>query len=117
MTINEVIMRVDELRPNAYGDEAKTAWLSELDGKLCREVLGREAVSYSFPENQNDTLLVEAPYDNMYEHYLYAMIDYSNREIQAYMNSMTFFNQAYSEFRKAYIRENMPESAGEIKNL
>ena len=40
MTINELIAKVDALRPNAYTPAQKTAWLSDVDGKITTEIQG-----------------------------------------------------------------------------
>ncbi|HWQ51344.1 MAG TPA: hypothetical protein VN369_06005 [Terriglobales bacterium] len=52
MTINEVIAKVDGLRPNAYTPAQKTAWLSEVDAKISTEVHGEETpVTYVWPDD------------------------------------------------------------------
>lgn len=110
-SINEIIERVDAVKPSPYGDEAKARWLEELDGKIAVEVLGTEAPVYG-PERWDDPLLVAPPYDNLYELYVSAMIDYHNQEIDRYNNSMALFNTALEEFRRWYIRTHRPERAG-----
>lgn len=44
-TINEVLERVSQVRPDAYPDGAKAAWLLELEGKLYREVILRHKLT------------------------------------------------------------------------
>lgn len=44
-SINEIIERVAAVRPDAYDDEAKAAWLIELEGKLYGEVILRHKLT------------------------------------------------------------------------
>lgn len=114
-TIAQVLAQADELEPSPYSDTVKAAWLEELDGKLAAEVLRREPPAY--PPNEWDAaLLVEAPYDNLYVHYVVAMVCYHNQEIDRYNNAMMMFQQSMGEFRKWYNREHRPERTGGFIN-
>ena len=117
-TINEVIERVDKIKLNSYEDSSKAAWLMELDGKLHAEGFGEEGRTppREYPEDGDELLLVDAPYDNLYDLYLYAMIDFNNREIQNYNNSMELYGTALDEYRKHFHRTRLPPSAG-YRNL
>ena len=44
-SINEIIERVGQLRPDAYDDSSKAGWLIELDGKIYREVILRHRLT------------------------------------------------------------------------
>lgn len=117
-TINKVIEMTDRLKPNAYGEEIKTAWISQLDGMVQRLVMQRDdIVEYSYPEDMNKELLIPFPFDDVYALYLVAKIDLRNNEIDNYNNSITVFNSAFEDFKKAYIRENMPKQSGNFKNI
>jgi len=112
-TINKVIERASMLRPDCYSDEIKCTWLSELDGKICRETMHRNDFSaYSFPKDGEKELLVKAPYDNIYELYIIAMSDFFSGELGNYSASSIMFERAYQEFRKNYIRTHMPLQQG-----
>ena len=107
MKISECIQRIDDLRPNGYGDDQKTQWLSELDGKIQAVVLHlpvEEMRAYTFPEDSERELLARYPHDRMYPLYLAAMIDFANGEYSKYQNSMAMFNDAYGEYAKWYLR-------------
>ena len=113
-TINKVIERASLLRPDCYSDEIKCGWLSELDGKISRETMHRDDfTAYRFPDDCEKELLVTAPYDNIYELYIIAMSDFFSGELANYSASSVIFERAYEEFRKNYIRNNMPPA----KNL
>lgn len=155
-TINEVIERVELVKPCDYDDEAKAAWLIELEGKLYHEVILRhrtsmgrgakgavgvcpecesaDAMEYNrtlnanrctacgwsdlpdipkkFPEDGDKPLLAESPYDNLYDMYLMAMIDYHRHEIANYNNSLTLYHQALDEWKKQYHRTHEPLGVG-----
>lgn len=118
MTINKVIEHVDTVKPNAYEEEAKFAWLNELDGMVSRLVMQQdEAVVYSYPADMDRELLVPAPFDGIYALYVMAMIDFHNQELGEYNNTMLMFNSRFDEYKKAYIREHMPKQSTGYKNL
>ena len=120
MTIIEVLNRVDNIKPNSYGIPEKIRWLSDLDGIIKNEIFdtheGGENISFSgYTEDvELDTvLLVPAPYDDIYIHYMEMRIDYANNEYGKYNNSMVMYNTAYSAFERYYNRNHMPISRGQ----
>lgn len=118
MTINDAIMTADELRPNTFSEDMKTAWLSELDGKIALEVFKSEDVPrYEYPKSGEAELMVAYPHSDIYPLYLVAMIDFYNQDIGSYQNAMSMFNNKYDIFAKWYQRNNMPKSNGGFKNL
>lgn len=118
MKLGEVIAKVQKLKPDIYGDEILTSWLSELDGKYSVELLkSEEPVSYKYPQDAETELLAQHPYSNVYELYLIAMIDWHNREMNSYENDMEMFTQADNEFRAWYRRTHLPESSGGWKTF
>ena len=109
MTINSAIEQAMKLHPDTVSDALKCRWLSELDGKIvCDTMKRQDFVPYRFPEDGEKELVVKEPYDNLYELYLIAMSDFFSGEMANYSASAMLFEQAYSEFRKNYIRNNMP---------
>ena len=109
MTVNGIIEQTFKLHPDTFSDAIKCRWLSELDGKIMRETMFRnDFTEYRFPEDGEKELLVKAPYDNIYELYLIAMSDFFSGELGNYSASASLFEQAYLEFRKNYIRNNIP---------
>ena len=106
MTPNKVIEIIDSLRPNAYNEEQKLRWISDLDSMVQRLVFQEaDAVPYSYPEDMDRELLIPYPFNNAYEMYVEAMIDYYNREYGNYNNSVLRFENRFTEYKKAYIRE------------
>ena len=114
MTIDQVINRVDSLKPNAYTKLEKIEWLSELDGMIKAEVIDThesdtEIWFDGYGKNDGSTeLLVEAPYDIMYIHWLESKIDYANAEYAKFNNSMAMFQTKYRAFTAWYNRKHMP---------
>lgn len=109
MKLNECIRRVDAVKPNAFSDSDKTAWLSEIEGMVQTEIWHVQPdaegfVTYVWPEQQSDTLLVAPPHDKLYPLYLVAMIDFANGEYGSYQNSMAMFNAVWDEYAKWYMR-------------
>ncbi|MBQ3022746.1 MAG: hypothetical protein IJD91_05460 [Clostridia bacterium] len=109
MTINSVIAEAQRLHPDTISDSIKVRWLNELDGKIMRETMHRDDFTpYKFPEDGEKELLVKEPYDNIYTLYIIAMSDFFSGEMESYSASAVLFDTAYTEFRKNYIRRNMP---------
>ena len=105
MTIAKAIERADELRPNPFAEEQKVRWLSELDGKIAREIVGdKDFAGYNHAYDSEKELLAEEAYCDIYLFYLTAMIDFFSRDYAEYNNSILMFNEAFSQFAKAYQR-------------
>lgn len=116
MTIMEAINKIDVLKPNGYTPTEKTRWLSTLDGRIKTNIIdtheGGEGVVFNGYDDETplDTvLLVPAPYDDIYIHYLEMQIDYTNSEYGKYNNSMAMYESAYSAFANHYNRTHMPK--------
>ena len=107
MTPNKVIETVDRLKPNSYSDEDKLSWINELDGMVQRLVIQSDEIKqYSYPEDLDKELLIPEPFENVYNYFLEAKIDYYNREYGNYNNSTLMFESQFTEYKKWYIREN-----------
>ena len=118
MTIAEVIAKVDTLKPNTYEQEVKIEWLANLDARVKTQIIDahecREPIYfYGYDEHDMDTeLLVHAPYDEMYQRWLEAMIDYHNSDDERYNQAIVLFNNAYEGYKRHYTRTHMPISKG-----
>ena len=116
MTISEAIRRVDTMKPNSYSSEDKIAWLSKLDGAVKAEIIdthedGEDIVFNGYDEStpKDTELLICAPYDDIYLHWLESRIDYYNGEYGRYNNTVTTYNSAYSAYERFYNRAHMPK--------
>lgn len=101
-TFSEIIDRVDQNKPNAFEKLEKLRWLTDLDGKIATEVM---MMSISGVRNlprgeaaRDCEPLVSFPYEDLYDRYLEAQIDYHNGEFGNYQNAMEAYNAAYNGF-------------------
>ena len=119
MTIQNVIDRVDRLRPNYMDRDLKVAYLQDLDQMVYNEVLLKhkhEAAEEVPPDYSGDRtgetkLLVPEPYTEMYIHWLCAKIDLMNQEIDKYNNDTALFQTAYGTMCDWWNRTKMPIGA------
>lgn len=103
MKLHEVIERVDEIKPNAFSNDVKTAWVNECEGMVQTEVLlfaSAQVFTYDWEKDQDTELLVAPPHDKLYWAYLAAMIDFANGEYNKYQNTMQMFNSSFGEFMR-----------------
>jgi hypothetical protein len=103
MTLREAISRADRVRPNAFTNNEKTAWISALEGRVAANVFLWPPVElfytrYTWKDNRNIELLVKPPHDDIYFYWLQAKIDEHNGEYDKQQNSMQIFNAHYSDF-------------------
>jgi len=116
MTISNAITIIDSVKPNQYTDSEKIRWLNDLDGKIKAEVIDTHESNTEVEFNGYDSttpddtkLLVDAPYDDIYVHWLESRIDYTNGEFAKYNNSISMFNSAIQSFISFYNRTHMPK--------
>lgn len=116
MKIQAVINLVDELKPNTMSDEAKVAFLNELDGKIHTEIIMRHAhtdeeetmPSYDTTDMDETELLVKEPYHMLYIYWLEAKLDEQYREWDEYNNHRALFDTAWKEFAEHWTSTHMP---------
>lgn len=119
MTISEAINEVNNLKPNEYGAEEKIKWLFRLDQQIKQEICdahayneGESATVENYDsEHMSTVLLVPAPYDELYIHYLAAQIDYYNREYEGFSATNALFQSCYDSFRNRYNATHTPLTA------
>ena len=130
MRISDVLARVDELKPSQFDDNTKIDWLSELDGRIFHTVImthvhelikqtvvdeetGEEKIIEVEPtfkpySSENEELILDDIYADVYRHWLYAMMDYANGETERYQNSMIMFNSKFQEYKDWYNSTHLP---------
>ena len=95
MTIQALIDKIQEEKPNSFSDEKLLSFVNEIE-KDVAEQLQVETATY---ENIDDTeLLAPAPYDRLYSSYVKAMIDYANEEYASYENNQIQHVQDFRDF-------------------
>ena len=123
MLIRECIDIVDGLKPNQYGVEEKTRWLSFLDMMIINDVLKtHEDYDEKYDlfegyttENLGIKLIVDEPYDQMYLEFLKMKIDEENGETARYNNTSTMFNSYLTMFKKWYNKNHLPLQENQMK--
>jgi len=103
MTIRGAIERVDEVKPNAFGNETKLNWINDLEGRIAADVFLMDiaeirALHYKFPEDMDTELLVTPPHEDIYTLWLLAKIDEANGEYNKYANSIRIYNEHFGNF-------------------
>lgn len=120
-TIQEIIDRVDENRPNAFSSATKLKWISDLDGKIAADVflMGIEEIrqlQYKGEEGLLKEPLVSYPHDDIYDLWLEARIDAANGEYNRYQNDMQLYNETFGNFVRwfasVYEPAQMPYGSG-----
>lgn len=106
MYLKEAIKRCDQMRPNTIDEEMKAEWLYELEGRLAH-VMNAPSPERVWPEDSE--LSMPAPYEQVYERYLCAMIDLANQETDLYANDAAFFEQTWAEATAWWNRTHRPE--------
>ena len=117
-SMNEVIERVEAVKPSVFPEEERMRWIATLDGNISTTVMDMDVpVTYRLPEEADRPLLVEKPFDDIYELYVSAMIDFHNREYNAYNNAMLMFQERLEQYKAWYIRNHNPAKAGNFRNV
>lgn len=111
MKIRDVLASTKERFGEMTSEGAVIQWLSNLDHRIKLEVIdqyeGAENVPFEKYTEETPTgkeLLVEAPYDEMYLHYVASIIYFENEEMVRYNNAIIMFNHIFESFRKQYHR-------------
>ena len=98
--------------------------LSTLDGRIRRELIDlcEDAPTEPFTPYEdridldlNAELTVEPPYDDIYVHYLTAMIAHAEGEQIRYAESNAFFAVAYTHYTLDYLRRHRIASKGKFR--
>lgn len=111
-TINEVIERVGRTKPNAMEDRDKAGILINLDSRIYHDLTMADAQDQippeQWPEDGDKQLLVTSPFDNIYDLYLTAMIEFHMREYGNFNNTVMLFNEAMNDYKAKYRRDHRP---------
>ena len=120
-TINEVVERVRRSKPNVIEEKDQARWLLELDGRVYEEVTKADEPNKLpvkvWPVDGGKPLLVESPYDGIYDLYLTAMICFALGEYGDYNNVLDQFNRTFNEFRAWWRRNHVPKQTARIQGV
>lgn len=120
MTLIQAITNADSLRPNAFGFAQKVYWVSELDGRVKREILdtheGFEGVLFDgyTDDDGGRELLVPEPYSCIYAYWLFMKMDFMNGETARFNNSAIMHNTAWLNYANYVNRTREPKRISAI---
>lgn len=120
VTIAQVLAQVDARLPNAWSLPDKLQWLSRVDGQAAWEVLAAYTDMPAFSGYTTATpldtpLLLPAPWDECYLHFLEAQIHYCNGELTRYTNAMALYRAVFRSWADHYHRTHTPRSPGNFQ--
>lgn len=123
MTVQNAIDMADALRPNTIPEPIKAGWLATLDGMLRDGVVAQHqpqgtptiGTGADVDASPLTELLAQEPYQQMYQYWLCAQIDFALGEIARYSNSMALYNSALDAFTAAYKQGHIPVERGQFR--
>lgn len=121
MTLQEVLTKADDLKPNQYEEGNKLDWINTVENRVYQTMKRRkgseeiEKPKIDTNSDCNEELLLPDAYCDIYIYYIHAMIDYFNGETTRYNNSVIMYDNAWSEFENYWYREHPQVSDGIIK--
>ncbi len=124
MTILEAIQDCKEKRPNQFSDEDMIGWLSDVELNLVHGVFSKYEgfekekafTGYEKEVDQNQGLLLKAPYDSLYRYWLYAMVDLHNNDITRYNMAATMYTQQEAAFKTYMVQNFKPLQRAKINH-
>ena len=111
MKVREILVMVDQLRPNAYTDKEKIAMLNTIEGRVYTDIMSKadDGLNWTFipfEEGQEEReLVVPVPFTELYIFFLMSRIDFLNGDSGRYNDTMVLLQNAWDEYA-AYYREN-----------
>ena len=108
MTLQEVLMEADRLRPNPLDDGQKAGWVAAMEVRVAEET-GRQAPLLRWPEDGQCALTLPPEYASLYVLYLCARIDFALGEYEGYNGAITLYNATLGDYKKSHLRRNLPE--------
>jgi len=105
MTIQKLINKVQEEKPNTFEDEKILSFINEIEADVAEE-LKTEKPNYTISDMAVE-MLAPAPYDRLYVSYVKAMIDYANEEYPSYQLNAEQHSVDFRDFADWVVRESM----------
>ena len=108
----------DQLTENKIPFEIKLKWLADFEQKVYNEIYKTHEdcpEEFAIPSDEEDELLIDAPYDEVYVKYLRMRIDEANNDSARFVNARIIYNEAYNEFSAYYNRNHMPKQRATLR--
>ena len=115
MTLAEIIANVESNRGSQFDKYVLTGWINEIENKAYNQVINKaegndiEFAPYRYDLDAEKTLAIPDVHKDVYETYLYAKIDYTNNEIDAYNADASMHAAAWDDYAAEYRRSHMPK--------
>lgn len=117
MTVGKLISIVDDERPNQYGKDQKTQWLSEIEGTIIDDILNQaegndiKFENYKYDRDAEKELQIPERFLDIYRYYLFSMIDFQNGESDRYNNDVAMYSAAMDSYAAYYRRTHRQKKA------
>ena len=112
MTIQELITKVQEEKPNSFTDAKLVTFIDEIETDVAEQLCVDREGKYTAEDSMDVTLLAPAPYDRLYVSWLKSQIDYANEEYASYQLNADQFELDFSELISWIVRTGQaPENA------
>lgn len=116
MKLQEAIETIEKIIPaNKYDTSMIIKFISDLDRMVTDNILRKHentknAVFDGYDDNSDGDceLLVPAPYDDIYFHWVRTKIDLLNQDYERYNSSASAFYTQYHNYAQKFNRENKP---------
>lgn len=121
MTIEQVLAKVDEMKPNMMSRSAKIGFINEIESIIHDEIVmthEHTAAQETQPDYDNDTdgtteLIMGSADGMLYVWWVISKIDLQNMEYDKHNNDYSLFQHAYDEASDRWTRHHMPISRAE----
>ena len=118
--IKDIISQFNALKPNQFDDKLKLKWLSDFDGMVYDTVLTThegEVSEWKPYTNDEEILLIEDPYSEVYISLLTYKVDYFNQEYDKYNYSALMFASQLEAYQNYYNRTHLPLQNNKINGV
>lgn len=121
MNINKAISETDFLVHNTFERERKIEWLSVADGIIQKTIIdtheGGTSDFHGYDVNTpgETELIVPAPWDECYIHWLASKIHYANGEYTKYNNAVAMYDNMVQKFKNEYKKTHASKSSGRFR--
>lgn len=96
MTIQTLLDKVHDEKPNSFGDGRLIAFINEIEAEVAEQLHVKLPIYTT--DDKDKILLAPSPYDRLYVSYVKAMIDYANEELASYQNNQVQHVQDFRDF-------------------
>ena len=112
MTLQDVITKVKNEKPNTFGNDKFVEFINEVEAAVYDE-LRKEFTPFT-TDDLSESLIVPAPYDCLYISYVKSQVDYANEEYASYQLNQEQYNADFAEFENFVVRTGFEQEESTI---